>query len=78
MENIIYMCTNRGRNEYVLVNGKRYNCLEKAKERARRYGLNDRGRGYAEGMEHLAWQVFVKGSLENEELFEEENVFKAT
>lgn len=67
---IRYMCTSRGLEEYVLVDGKRYNCLKKAKDEASKY--RPYGRGYVEGMEYLAWKVFVRRSVKNEGLFEEE------
>lgn len=66
---IRFMCTNRGRDEYVLIDGKRYNCLKKAKDQIRSRATN--GRVYAEEMEYLAWQVFVKGSIENDGFFAE-------
>ena len=53
--------------EYVLVNGKRYICLKKAKDEISKHSTNDKA--YAEGMELLAWNVFVRGTVENNELF---------
>ena len=56
-----------GNEEYVLVNGKRYNCLKKAKDEISKHSTNDKA--YAEGMELLAWEVFVRGTVENNGLF---------
>lgn len=67
--NISFETENYGRDEYVLIDDKRYNCLKKAKDRIR--SCTTYGKAYVEAMEYLAFQVFVEHSIENDGLFAE-------
>lgn len=64
---IRFICENSGKDEYILIDNKRYTCLKKAKDRIRRRASNSKA--YAEAMEYLAFQVFAEGSVENNGLF---------
>mgnify|MGYP003321901038 CR=1 FL=1 len=68
MNNIIFNRDNYGKDEYILLNGKKYTCLKKAKDKL---SSCTNAKEYAEQMEWLALQVLVKHSIENKDLFAE-------
>lgn len=68
MNNIEFKRDHYGKDEYILLNGKKYICLQNAKNKLSSC-TNDKE--YAEQMECLALQVLVECVIENEELFAE-------
>lgn len=68
MNNIVFKRENYGKNEYILLNGKKYTCLKKSQDKLSSC-TNDKE--YAEQMEWLAQQVLVECSIENKDLFAE-------
>lgn len=68
MNNIEFKRENYGKDEYILLNGKKYTCLQNAKNKLSSC-TNDKE--YAEQMEWLALQVLVEPTIENEDFFAE-------
>ncbi|HHV28132.1 hypothetical protein [Acetivibrio mesophilus] len=68
MSNVEFIGSDGGKHEYVLVNGVKHECLLNAKKRLS--GCTNM-KEYVEGMEYLAYKVFIGKTVKNDGFFSE-------